>query len=220
MGNTRRLSRRPPKHERSSCELGETLRLARLEINVANLYHRQNRFGEALAAYERAYEELLPHKDSEAIGVALHNMAVCLIALDDFPRALKLYERVRSFCEQNDMPLLVAQADYNAAYLYYLRGDYTRALELLSSARDACLKNGDAYHLGLCDLDQSEIYLELRLVSEAAEMADNSYRRFQQLGMNFESARSLANLAIALSLGGNFTRAQSLFGEARELLRT
>ncbi len=201
-------------------ELGETLRLARLEINVANLYHRQNRFGEALAAYERAYEELLPHKDSEAIGVALHNMAVCLIALDDFPRALKLYERVRSFCDQNDMPLLVAQADYNAAYLYYLRGDYTRALELLSSARDACLKNGDAYHLGLCDLDQSEIYLELRLVSEAADMADNSYRRFQQLGMNFESARSLANLAIALSLGGNFTRAQSLFGEARELLRT
>ena len=199
-------------------KLGETLRLARLEINVANLYHRQNRFAEALATYERAYEELLPHRDSEAIGVALHNMAVCLIALDDFPRALKIYERVREFCGQNDMPLLAAQADYNAAYLYYLRGEYTKALELLSSVRQACSKNGDAYHVGLCDLDQSEIYLELRLVSEAAEMAENSYRRFQQLGMNFESARSLANLAIALSLGGNFSKALGLFGQARELL--
>src|SRR3954453_22754609 len=129
--------------------LGETSRLARLEINVANLYHRQNRFAEALAAYERAYEELLPHRDSEAVGVALHNMAVCLIALDDFPRALQVYERVRNFCEQNDMPLLTAQADYNAAYLYYLRGDYTRALKLLSSVREACLSNGDVYHLGL-----------------------------------------------------------------------
>ncbi len=199
--------------------IGETLRLARLEINVANLYHRQNRFAEALAAYERAYEELLPHRDTEAIGVALHNMAVCLIALDDFPRALKVYERVRNFCEQNDMPLLTAQADYNAAYLYYLRGDYTKALKLLSSVREACSTNGDAYHLSLCDLDQSEIYLELRLISEAAEMAENSYRRFQQLGMNFESARSLVNLAIALTLGGNYSKPLALFGEARELLR-
>ncbi len=165
------------------------------------MYHRQNRFAEALTAYERAYEELLPHRDSEAIGVALHNMAVCLIALDDFPRALKVYERVRSFCEQNDMPLLTAQADYNAAYLYYLRGDYTRALELLSFVREACSRNGDAYHLGLCDLDQSEIYLELRLVSEAAEMAENSYRRFQQLGMNFESARSLGKSRHSFELG-------------------
>ncbi|MFL6449893.1 MAG: CHAT domain-containing protein [Bryobacteraceae bacterium] len=200
-------------------EIGETSRLARLGINVANLYHRQNRFAEALKAYERAYDELLPHKDTEGIGVALHNMAVCLIALDDFPGALRMYERVRNFCEQNDMPLLIAQADYNAAYLYYLRGDYTRALKLLSSAREACLRNGDAYHVGLCDLDQSEIYLELRLVSEAAEMAENSYRRFQQLSMNFESARALANLAIAMSLAGNFTRALGLFGEARELLQ-
>jgi CHAT domain-containing protein len=36
--------------------------------------------------------------------------------------------------------------------------------------------------------------------------------------MNFESARSLANLAIALSLGGNFSKALLLFGDARELL--
>ena len=199
-------------------KLDDRLRLARLEINLANVYHRQNRFAEALAAYERAYEELLPHRDSEAIGVALHNMAVCLIALDDFPRALKVYERVRDFCEQNDMPLLAAQADYNAAYLYYLRGEYTKALELLTSVREACLRNGDAYHVGLCDLDQSEIYLELRLVSQAAEMAENSYSRFQQLGMNFESARSLANFAIALSLGGNFSKALVLFGQAREFL--
>lgn len=200
-------------------QLGDTLRVARLEINVANLFHRQNRFAEALAAYEHAYRELLPHKDTEAIGVALHNMAVCLIALDDFPRALTVYEGVRRFCEQHEMPLLMAQADYNAAYLYYLRGHYSKALALLSSARATCLENGDTYHLGLCDLDQSEIYLELRLVGEAAEMAENSLRHFRQLGMGFESARSLANLAISLSLQGYSDRALSLFGEAQEILR-
>jgi CHAT domain-containing protein len=197
--------------------LGETSRLARLEINTANIYHRQNRFSEALAAYERAYQQLLPHRDMEGIGVALHNMAVCLIALDDFRGALETYQRVRSFCEAHEMPLLVAQADYNIAYLFYLRGDYSRALELLRATREACRKNGDAYHLGLCDLDQSEIYLELSLIEEAAEMAHKSFEQFQQVGMGYEAARSLANLAIAVSLQGNSSRGLELFAQARDM---
>lgn len=197
--------------------LGETLRLARLDLNVANIYHRQHRFSEALTAYERAYQQLLPHRDMEGIGVALHNMAVCLIALDDFRGALDTYQRVRSFCEAHEMPLLVAQADYNIAFLFYLRGDYSQALEILRVTREACRKNGDAYHLGLCDLDQSEIYLELSLVEEAAEMAQKSFEQFRKISMGYESARSLANLAIAVSLQGNSSRGLDLFAQAREM---
>jgi CHAT domain-containing protein len=197
--------------------LGESSRLARLEINIANIHHRQNRFSEALAAYERAYQQLLPHRDMEGIGVALHNMAVCLIALDDFHGALQTYQRVRTFCKAHEMPLLVAQADYNIAYLFYLRGDYSQALELLRITREACQKNGDAYHLGLCDLDQSEIYLELSLIEEAVEMAQKSFEQFQQVGMGYEAARSLANLAIAVSLQGNSSRGLELFAQARNM---
>ncbi len=107
--------------------LNDSWRLARLEINVGNIYHRQDRFEESIAHYERAYASLLPYKDTEGIAVVLSNMAVCLISLNDFPRALAAYRGARSFCEQNNMPLLVAQADYNIAYLYYLRGEYSRA---------------------------------------------------------------------------------------------
>lgn len=199
--------------------LGESWRVARLDINVANIYHRQNRYAEALAAYERAYRELLPHRDMEGIGVALHNMAVCLIALDDFSAALETYRRVREFFEQHEMPLLVAQADYNVALLYYLQGDYTKALGLLRSTREAFRQNGDIYHLGLCDLDKSEIYLELSLVAEAAEMAQNSFEHFERLGMGFESARALTNLAIAVSLQCDWDRALDLFARAKEIAR-
>ncbi len=197
--------------------LEDTSRLARLEINVANIHHRQNQFPEALAAYERAYEQLLPHRDVEAIGVALHNMAVCLIALDDFPGALQTYRRVRSFCEKHEMPLLVAQADYNIAYLFYLRGDYSQALSLLCTTRETCRKNGDAYHLALCDLDESELYLELSLTEEAAEKAQISFQQFQKINMKYESARAIANLAIAVSRQGNLRRGLELFAQAREL---
>ena len=198
--------------------LGDTWRMARLELNVANIYHRQNHFAQALAAYQRAYEQLLPHNDAEGVGGALHNMAVCLIALDDFHGALETYRRMHDFCQQYDMPLMVAQADYNISYLFYLRGDYTQALELLRVSRETCRKNGDDYHLGLCDLDNSEIYLELGLVEEAAEMAQRSFDQFQALGINYEAARSLANLAVAAGMQGNSSRSLQLFAQAKEIV--
>ena len=115
--------------------LGDDRRLARLEINIANLYHRQDRFAEALASYELAYRKLLPYKDAEGIGVALHNMSVCQIMLDDFQTALVTFGEAKKICEEHSMPLLALQADYNISYLHFLRGEYKRALQGLRAVR-------------------------------------------------------------------------------------
>jgi tetratricopeptide (TPR) repeat protein len=40
--------------------LEDRRRLARLEINVGNIYHRQDRFEESIAHYENAYRDLMP----------------------------------------------------------------------------------------------------------------------------------------------------------------
>ncbi|HZU32172.1 MAG TPA: tetratricopeptide repeat protein, partial [Candidatus Angelobacter sp.] len=61
----------------------DTVRLARLDINFGNIFHRQDRFSEALDCYQRAYSQLAPDKDAEGIIAALHNVAVCLIALNE-----------------------------------------------------------------------------------------------------------------------------------------
>src|SRR5881398_3535558 len=197
--------------------LDDQRRLARLEINVGNIYHRQDRFEESIAHYERAYEGLLPYKDVEGIGVVLSNMAVCLISLNDFPRALATYQRARAFCQKHNMPLLVAQADYNIAYLYYLRGEYSLAIEALYAARRACEATGDAYHLALCHLDLSDIYLELNLSEEAREMAHEGFLRFQKLGMGYEAAKTLANEATAYGQQGKTVQALERFAKARDM---
>ena len=197
--------------------LDDQRRLARLEINVGNIYHRQDRFEESIAHYERAYQGLLPYKDVEGIAVVLSNMAVCLISLNDFPRALATYQRARSFCQQHNMPLLVAQADYNIAYLYYLRGEYSRAIESLYAARRACEATGDAYHLALCHLDLSDIYLELNLSEEAREMAHEGFLRFEKLGMRYEAAKTLANEATAFGQQRKTVQALERFAKAREI---
>src|SRR4029077_14891454 len=137
---------------------GDRRRLAHVEINVGNLYHRQDRFEEALNFYQRAYEVLLPLGDAEGLGVALYNISVSLISLNDFPRALATYQQARAVFDQHGMALLVGQADYNIAYLYYLRGEYGRAIEMLRAAREKAEANGDAHILSLCYLDLSDIY--------------------------------------------------------------
>jgi len=197
--------------------LNDPRRLARLEINVGNIYHRQDRFEESIAHYERAYTQLMPYKDTEGIAVVLSNMAVCLISLNDFPRALATYQGARFFCQQNKMPLLVAQADYNIAYLYYLRGEYSRAIEALYAARRACEAIGDAYHFALCHLDLSDIYLELNLSEEAREIAHEGFLRFEKLGMGYEAAKTLANEATAYGQQGKTVQALERFAKAREI---
>ena len=195
----------------------DAVRLARLDINVGNIFHRQDRFRDALDCYERAYSQLLPDKDPEGLIAALHNVAMCLIMLDEYERADATYLAVIKLCAEQKMPLAMAQAEYNRAYLCYLRGAYAHAIDKLRAAKETAHATGDAYHSALCQLDLSEIYLELNINQDAAELAREAFTSFKQLGMDYEGAKALCNSAIALSQQGEGFRALELFAQARGL---
>ena len=197
-------------------------RLARLELNAGNIFHRQDRWQEALDRYEQSYKYFLPNRaqDPEGIAVALHNMAVCLISLNDFRRAMSIHEEAREFAREHKMPLLASQTDYNIAWLYYLRGDYSIAIDRLRSTREVCRKSGDNYHFALCHLDLSEIYLELNLAEEAADTA--------QAGITSSKSKAWAmrrpsvwptSLLHSASRARRFTRLKCSFAHARHSLR-
>ncbi len=196
---------------------GNTRRLARLEINIGNIYHRQDRFNEALAIYDRAYQELLKYDDGEALAAVLSNLSLCYISLNDFPKALEFHRIARQQCEQRGMPILVAYADYNIAYLYFLRGEYGRAIQMLRDASVSAGKANDAYQLALCNLDLSEIYLELNLSTEAGELGRTANEGFQKLGFGYEAAKALAFAAIAASRTGKAFEGIRLFAQAKEM---
>ena len=198
-------------------QLEETARIASLDNNVGNILHRQDRFEEAMAYYERAYKALCDHQQWENAGFTLLNMAMCLINLNDFRRALDCYQSARELCVRHDMPLLRDQADYNIAYLHYLRGEYSRAMEMLFAVRRSCEVTGDTYHRALCQLDLSEIYLELNLSEEARAVAHQGYLQFQKLRMRYEAAKALANEAIACGQQGETNLALERFAAARRM---
>ncbi|HXS98476.1 MAG TPA: CHAT domain-containing protein [Candidatus Limnocylindrales bacterium] len=196
---------------------GDRLRLARLDVNIANVLYRLDRFDEALDLYRRAYAEFTTIGDPQDVAITLKNMATCQISLNDFRQALETYHAAREFCLKHDLSVLVAEADYNIAYLYYLRGEYATAIELYSQTREHCVELGDQYHQGLCDLDQSEMYLELNLSEEGAFLAERGLETFRHLGMGYEAAKATTNLAIAASHHGDAQQALELFRAAREI---
>lgn len=198
---------------------GNHWRLARVELNAGNIFHRQDRLAEALECYQRAHRYFLanPKQDPEALAVALHNVAMCLVGLNDFPRALATYEEARRFALEHGMQVLVGQADYNIASLHYFRGEHSRAVEMLRSTLETCRKANDQYHVALCHLDLSEIHLELNQPKQAEEMAQEAAAAFERLGMGYEGGKSLANLALAMWQQGKAKPALELFARARKM---
>ena len=196
---------------------GNQRRLARLDINLGNIYHRQDRFTEAVEFYQRAYEELLRHDDAEGLAAVLSNLSLCYISLNDFPKALELHRIARQHCEQKGMPILVAYADYNIAYLYFLRGELGRAIQMLRDAAISARKAQDTYQQALCNLDLSEIYLELNLSTEAGELGRAAHQAFNDLGFGYEGAKALAFSAIAASRTGQAFEAVKLFAQVKEM---
>ena len=198
---------------------GNQWRLARVELNAGNIFHRQDRFAEALQYYERAHSYFVanPEQDPEALAASLHNVAMCLVGLNDFPRALATYKAARQFAAEHGMQAVVGQADYNIASLYYLRGEHSRAIEMLRSTRETCHKANDQYHVALCHLDLSEVYLELNQGKQAEEMAQQAVVCFERLGMSYETGKALANLALAVWQQGDAKPALELFVRARKM---
>src|SRR6185437_3733282 len=195
----------------------DRLRLARLDSNMANIYYRQDRFHEAAALYEKAHREFLEIGEPLDVAAVLRNLGTCYISLNEFAKAQEAYQIGRQFCQEHGFSLFVAEADYNVAYLHYLRGEYLRAIELYDQTRLLCEELSDRYHRALCDLDESEIYLELNLTEGGEELARSAFTAFTQLNMKYEAAKAAAFSAIAISQQGHHHDALLIFDEAREL---
>lgn len=198
-------------------DLNEPRRIANLENNIGNIFHRQDRFADALDHYDRAYQALAQYEEWEHAAIALSNMAMCLISLNDFSRSRECYTKARELCVQHNMPRLRDQADYNIAYLHYFRGEYSRAIQMLLSTQRACESSGDLYHHALCHLDLSEIYLELNLSQEAEQRAGEASLGFQKLEMRYEAAKAVANQGIAYGQQRTTKPALECFLRAREM---
>ncbi|HVA63412.1 MAG TPA: CHAT domain-containing protein [Terriglobales bacterium] len=199
---------------------GAQHRLARLDINLASVWFREDRFVDALAALDRAQAGLEESRegseDHEAWAAIRVTRAVVLINLARFEEAEAAYQAARDYSLAHELPGLAAQADYNIGYLYFLRGQYVKAIRALDRARETAARYSDKLHRALCDLDQADVCIELNLHEDALQLAHSALGQFQALAMPYEQGKALTNMAVAEQFLGRDSAALELLGRAEE----
>jgi CHAT domain-containing protein/tetratricopeptide (TPR) repeat protein len=194
----------------------EKLLLAQLESNVGNIYHRLDRNQEALDCYNRAAEVFAELNNRHGLALVSFNRANVYCNLDDFRQAQALYEQAHELHCAEENQLGAAQTRYSIGYLHFLRGAYHQAMRVLHEARAECLGLGDEQTAALCILDLAEIYLQLNILDEAAQLAAQARRLFEDLGMRYEAARALTFLGLAEMRQCKPDKAERSFALARE----
>src|SRR5262249_5968457 len=142
------------------------------------------------------------------------NLGYVLYRLDQFEQSDTMYERAEQLSREMQLGALEEQSKYNRAYLYYLRGRYSQALQ--SFARIRKQLTASKRHMGLCDLDEAEIYLQLNLSKDAAILANQAMQQFNQIGMRYEKAKARTFYGVALMQMRSFGEALETFRVAQE----
>src|SRR5437773_5181703 len=145
------------------------------------------------------------------------NQAVALTSLNRGPDAVGYYKLSRKLALETGQTWLAATSNYNLGYLHYTQGEYTRALDILAETRTAL--SLDHWHLSLCNLTQSEIYLEINMCRDAIRFAEAAYKGFESIQKPFEVAKAVGVLAIAHRQLREYKEAGRLFEKARSMFQ-
>jgi len=189
----------------------DEVNLAKLCHNVATLYNRLYQPADAYRYFMRAQKTLERLGDPKAIAQWCLKVGNTLSNMDRFDDSDAMYAKSETLSLENGLTELWAQASYNRAFLKYQRGRYAEAIQGFQRFRKHFERTGSDLHYALCDMDESEIHLQLNLSAEAEALARRAIERFTALNQNFEIARSRAFLGVALMHQGRFTDALEAF---------
>lgn len=194
--------------------------LSTLEIALGNVYYRLNRYADSLSHYDRA-QELLENTDNTQAHASLAsiglNRAYVLTEMNRFDEAVQSFQITKNRCERHGLSLWAAIADRGESQMHFRRGNYSTALRILEQVRRRHEQLDDARRVGLCDMDRAEIYLELNLFDDAADIAARAYDIFQRLGNRYEAAKCLTYQGIAYFKTLKDKDAEKALSAAREI---
>jgi CHAT domain-containing protein len=199
---------------------GEAALVARLEANVANALHRQDRLPEARVRYERALEAIRQSATTPLgdLAIVMRNYGVCLMGLGEWDVADAMYADARAQFEADGNRHLTLEIDLNRAYLFARRGRIAAALRLYRKVRRT-IGDTESFEIGHCLLDQAESMLEIGLWRDALDAAARARHVFATLELRFELGKAALFEAMAAMRVGQPAIARDRLALARPRLR-
>jgi len=164
--------------------------VAKTEMNLANLLHRQDRHAEADRLYDRAARFFQDRGPTLAAALCYYNRANTQVQLFDFARASDLYAKARTMFGAEDQKLHATSCLYGLAWLHMLEGDFHQALLELAQCEHEYQRGRHSRELVVSHLDKAEAYLGLNLFSDALAAAREARRGADRLKLQYESAKA------------------------------
>ena len=162
---------------------------AKTRVNLANLYHRQDRHREANKQYVIATEYFENHGGDLMLGLCYYNQANTLVQLFDFEKAEKLYGQAASKFTSLGLDLYTNECEYGLSWLHMLRGEYHSALQKLTACEETYKKVAQPKGEIACSLDRAEAFLGLNLFADARPAAQAAETAARRLGIKYEAAK-------------------------------
>lgn len=197
---------------------GEMFRSARIDANVANLYLRLDRHAEARELYESALEGLASAGATDDLAVVYRNYGVCLMSLQDFEAAERMYSTARATFVANEQQNLVFEVDLNTCYLLGRTG---RVREALAGYRRLLgqLPGEASFEIGHSLLDQADFMLEIGMWTDAEHAAGAAAGVFAACQLPFEQGKAKLLQGLSRVRAGALDAARDALQEAGRRLR-
>jgi hypothetical protein len=169
------------------------------EVNLANLYHRQDRHRDAERIYAHAERFFVRIDNPLAQARIAYNRGNTQVQLFDWEAAVESYRRAHRIYAQKESGLDANDASYGLAYIELLSDRYADALVMLAQCQDVYRDSGDPRGAALCVLDRAEAFLGLNLFDEALASAQSAGAQFRRLKLRYETAKAMLYGAYALA---------------------
>jgi tetratricopeptide (TPR) repeat protein len=200
-------------------EQHDLLYLGRLATNLGAVYQRLDDHERAAQCHFEGAELFKRVGDERSLAQAYVNLGNTLCFLDRFVESEEMYANCEAISVKLGLEDLRAQSLYNKAYLYFLSGRLGQALEVYRDVRQRFVDAGSRRHAALCDLDEAEIYIQLRLPDDALILAQAAADAFHKLDNPYEQGKAIVFGGIALTQKRQFGDALAAFKEAQSLLK-
>src|ERR1041385_4419302 len=195
----------------------DSLRHARFCVNLGTEYQRLDRHEEAIQSVKAVTGTFSKLGDEQGLAQCYLTLGNSLCTLGRFTESEEMYAMSDEISERLAINDLLVQNKYNRAYVRQLRGNYSEAFVSFEESRKIFTKHHSLRHLALCDLDESEILLQLNMPQEASSAAEKAIESFRLQSMRYEQAKATVFFGVALTQNRQFGDALHAFRNAKVL---
>ena len=195
---------------------GDDLASGKIQINIGNLFWRQDNYQLAEKYYSSARHHFIKIKDNQNLALSENSLAIVYAGINDFLKAEKFYTQALTRAKAAKMYVTEAEIEASMGNLALFRGNFDKALKFLELSRRKYEILRMPHQTAVAELEIADVYLELNLTTEAVSIYEQIADKLRKLKLQGEEARARANFGrVAAVLNQTRTARKQLKKAAR-----